>query len=167
MPETSDFCSRYTPANVASWGSDVAPCVRCGRDAQPHIVADIKARPQRKREERRLRVHVPKRPADERIPPEVLARRTDPVFGRIYRRARLVCPTPTCGGYMVVRGRADRRFKFAGCSTYNETHCKATLGSWEYVERKSAAVEDLIAARTPRYAVIFVTPKPRVPKNAA
>jgi len=139
--------------------------LRCGGTLGPHLYDDVASKRQRKRVRRQTHPYVAKRPEAERIPPQTLARSADPVFGHLYRRVRLVCPAPNCGGYMVVRGRADRRFKFTGCSSYNETHCKATLGSWEYVERKAAVVDDLIAGRPPRYPIRFVQPKPRAPKK--
>jgi len=163
MPEPSDFCAQYTQSEHC-YG---APCARCRGAFGPHLYADVAARQHRQRQRRRLHPHVAKRPEAERVPREVLARASDPRFGYLFRRVRLVCPAADCTGYMVVRGRGDRRYRFAGCSLYRETGCRETLGSWAFVERKAAAIEDLLASRPPSHPVIFVTPKPRAPKNAA
>ena len=162
MPKPSLFCASYTqkPNCVG------APCLRCGGLLGPHLYADVAAKRERKRNARRSHPKIEKRPPDERIPSAILALASDPVFGRLYRRVRLRCGALGCTGYMVVRNRTDRRYRFAGCSTYNHTHCTETIGSWEYVIRKSEAVRDLLSDRSPRYPLIFVVPKPRQPKVA-
>jgi len=77
-----DFCSRYTQSENAIG----APCLRCGGILGPHLYADVASKCKRKQNRRRWHPHVAKRPAAERISPEALARRVDPVFGHLYRR---------------------------------------------------------------------------------
>ena len=162
MSKPSPVCSSYTQKPHCLG----APCIRCGGLLAPHLYADVAAKRDRKRVARRSHPKIEKRPPDERIPAEIIALAANPTFGRLYRRVRLRCSAPMCIGYMVVRKRADRRYKFAGCSTYNDTRCSETIGSWEYVIRKSEAVRDLLDDRPARFPLIFVTPKPRTPKAA-
>jgi len=77
-------------------------------------------------------------------------KRTHPDFSRLWFALRLCCEL--CDGYLVVRGRRDRKYKFAGCSQFVESGCTHTLGSREYAQRKADVILAIMCGIEPPQA---------------
>jgi len=80
--------------------------------------------------------------------------RLDRSFHRLWLCMRLRCEL--CDGYLVVRGRSDRKFRFAGCSNYTDQDCRFTLTSKEYVQRKAAAIDAILAGDDAPFPVLKI-----------
>lgn len=77
----------------------------------------------------------------------------DPDFRKLWRRVRIPCEW--CDGYLVVRRRGDRRYKFAGCSNYVENECRFTIGSRQYANTKGRVVFALFIGTEPEAPYLF------------
>jgi hypothetical protein len=78
--------------------------------------------------------------------------RLDRSFHRLWITTRLCCAS--CDGYLIVRGRLDRAFRFAGCSNYTDEGCRFTLTSKEYVRRKAAAIDAMLTGDDPPFQTL-------------
>jgi len=97
---------------------------------------------------------------DRWVPAVAVKLSADPRWVQAYRRVRIRCGW-CCTGYLVVRKRRDRRYRFAGCSNYTGDGCRFTIGSRAYARVKCEVVAALIAGIEPEHDYIQVEPKPR------
>ena len=70
-----------------------------------------------------------------------------------------------CDGYLILRKRGDRRFRFAGCSEYSDTACRFTASASEYVHRKAAVIWAILAETVEPYGYRLVTLGTRARRN--
>jgi hypothetical protein len=137
-----------TSASVAALGTIVADEVRRRGLQQPRdIWRTFKILALRAAEE------------DRWVPGLAVKLSKDPRWSYLYRRVRLRCDW--CTGYLVVRKRHDRRYRFAGCSNYTATGCRFTMASRAYARIKCEVVAALLTDNAPEYAYVEVEAKAR------
>ncbi len=85
---------------------------------------------------------------DDWLPAELARLAQSREWRSAYRAIRLCCDREGCDGYYVLRHRRSG-YRFAGCSTWTEVQCRATLPARTYVIRKSYTVLAVLNGQTP------------------